>query len=642
MTQKEMQAAAQELQAGIYRGVLHVWYTYIMRNAYMLATSTADTNAEARQLRVLQEQFTIDEQSAGDGYGRAIESLRASRWSRKLCKVWMDDIKTRLDARFNSVLEARGPYAGFALVDAIELRLKQELEAIRSDASFWGEWVDCFPWSSYDPIADTPIDQRSLTPILAAMVRDMITGEDVPEDEAYRTHDGGFIGHNTYSEGLMGCRNTYELCDYSSSRLVSSNRTVLFPTREMVPVFNSSNKIEYKAVHKSVADAHFQLNPANGRYYNFDYREYPYLVIGHGFTNKDGLRDLGAKWEDAYGAYTRGSFKVLNKSNDVLNFFDGFKAMPYEEVVRGSFSARDVGSDENTLFMGVELECEMSKHSDISREEAARRATLAMNKHAITCEDGSLREGFEIISVPATLAYHYTMWEGLLRGDLRKQLVSFNSSRCGIHVHMSKESFTTLGLGKFMTFINNPSNAEFIQTVAQRTANTYCPLNATKITRAKDRSVFRDASGSAHSKYSAVNLSKKHTVEVRIFKGTLHYPSVMKNLEFLHALHTYVHGFASASNLGYEAFVSWLVNPKLGNRKAYPNLFNYLKGRDYIDEKMPTVDILEARDVSDDGAQQVLPSDRISRVTADGQMALRRRVASRSKTLNQHRALMKG
>lgn len=331
----------------------------------------------------------------------------------------------------------------------------------------------------------------------------------------------------------------------------------------------------------------------NDRWYNFDITKYSCYVMNRGWMPKKDAEQYGV-YEEALGMYVANgdNFDVFPHNVNILDHLSGFKHMGYEEITRGHRERT-----RNTLFLGMELEVEMSNNAQMKRKEAARATMVAMKGDCIVAHDGTLTNGFEIISVPATLNYHYEMWKDILRSQLRRQIVSFKRASCGIHIHMSKEAFTDLALGKFMTFMTHPKNTTFIEAVAQRKDNKYNIRKATKITNVKSKTTL---DGEFMGHYYAVNLDKPHTIEVRIFKGTLHYPSVMKNLEFCHALHSWVSSYeCSVNDVGdWSKFTDFVKQ----NRKTYTFLYDFLKNHKgkWIKDDFRDISETSTNDVTDE------------------------------------------
>lgn len=329
----------------------------------------------------------------------------------------------------------------------------------------------------------------------------------------------------------------------------------------------------------------------DGKYYTFNINECVRVYPNRFIFIKDLERsDNFIKVKD--DLYVEKEQALNSRHLKVVDIFPSFLAEPYEQVCRGS-----IDPEENTLFMGMELEVERSKKATKSIRQIHTEIVKLLPEKVSCVGDGSLSDGLEIVSVPATLDTHYNIWRNFLRSDIRKQIVSFIRSSCGIHIHLSKESFSTLSLGKFIHFINKPENQEFIDFIAQRKANSYNNRSDTKITGiSKDKNLVFDTNGNTNRHYDSVNVENEHTVEVRIFKGTLSYASVMKNFEFCHALHRYVTFVASNNQLTHSDFTNWL----LGSQEIklyYPYLSSLL------DEKTKLVNITK-EDLTDNQVER--------------------------------------
>lgn len=337
------------------------------------------------------------------------------------------------------------------------------------------------------------------------------------------------------------------------------------------------------------------LDTETGNYYDYDPSEYPFVRWNGGHMRSDYSKSTYSVIRGMPNTLYDHTIGKQDYNDDVLDYLPGFRTLEGEESVRGHKVQRL-----NTLFMGVELEVDMSHRATLTTSEAVTEVMKAMQGQAICVHDGSLNDsGFEIVSVPATLGFHYGMWEELCTGPLRKQLVSYIRPECGLHIHLSKEAFSDYTLGMFNTFINSSHNNKFISDISGRKPNTYCARKETKVTRGKHRNGFVDVTGERHGKYFATNLQKPHTLEVRMFKGTLAYGSLLKSLEFCHALHKFVSYFAAHHMLKYEDFLTWFSDKKNGNRKTYPYLWTFLCSRSYITDTSKAMLVFSKGQVSE-------------------------------------------
>jgi hypothetical protein len=127
-------------------------------------------------------------------------------------------------------------------------------------------------------------------------------------------------------------------------------------------------------------------------------------------------------------------------------------------------------------FLGWELEA----CSNISAVGTAATATAFKEQlpWLVMCKnDGSISpEGFETVSVPATLDFWQDSNLSSALDSMRVapyNMRSFEHSKCGFHVHVSRSALSVLDLQKMERFVHNPDNNDFITKIAGRKAGTY-------------------------------------------------------------------------------------------------------------------------------------------------------------------------
>lgn len=232
----------------------------------------------------------------------------------------------------------------------------------------------------------------------------------------------------------------------------------------------------------------------------------------------------------------------------------------YHSSKRDQFPQADEWTEQRNRYLGVELEVEAPNGN---RDAIAARINDSINEgtygyKAFFEQDGSLNNGFEIISQPMSLPKHSKLWSWLKDKSLTKGLKSHNTSTCGLHVHISRHSLSALQIGKIVAFVNAPENEDLIQAVARRygqAATGYC--------RIKDKAKI----GSAHrsqDRYEAVNVSNSKTIEFRIFRGSLKYESVMAAIEFANAMVEFTKPYSGygCSDMKSECFIQF-INKKI-------------------------------------------------------------------------------
>jgi len=203
--------------------------------------------------------------------------------------------------------------------------------------------------------------------------------------------------------------------------------------------------------------------------------------------------------------------------------------------------------------LGVELEVE--GHS-VDPATAARAIHDHVNggefgRHVFFERDGSLSNGFELISQPMSVPALREVFQFLREPSLVRGLRSHRTSTCGLHVHVSRAGLSNLTIARAVTFVNDSGNDAFIQALARRYNTGFCNI------RDKDLET-------AHlpgDRYEAINLTGSGTIEFRIFRGSLKYEAVVAAVEFCHALLEYcARPETAASGLNAQAFIRWCAN----------------------------------------------------------------------------------
>lgn len=96
-------------------------------------------------------------------------------------------------------------------------------------------------------------------------------------------------------------------------------------------------------------------------------------------------------------------------------------------------------------FFGVELEIDEAGESDRSAWELLSIANSKGEKKLYCKHDGSLSDGFELVTHSMSLSYHMEQmpWERLLRRAVELGYTSHQAGSCGLHVHVSRAAFSS-------------------------------------------------------------------------------------------------------------------------------------------------------------------------------------------------------
>lgn len=204
------------------------------------------------------------------------------------------------------------------------------------------------------------------------------------------------------------------------------------------------------------------------------------------------------------------------------------------------------------LYLGVELEVECS-HDDVVGK-VAQQIHDRHNDTLLLKEDGSLQNGFELVTGKLSLEKHQAYWPQIAQDSVKAGARSWKHKSTGLHVHLSRNWFSPLTIGKLTVFINSPNTRANIVKLAGRECPSYAALKAKKLT-----------CNYSDCRYEAVNLSNPKTIEIRIFKGTLNTIHILANIEFCHAA------------------AYWCAQVSMSDIESWPSFFDYVKkqGKQY-------------------------------------------------------------
>lgn len=216
------------------------------------------------------------------------------------------------------------------------------------------------------------------------------------------------------------------------------------------------------------------------------------------------------------------------------------------------------------LYLGTELEynCE----SDVKADSIY--ANRSLKGHAILKHDGSISNGFEIVTCPATLSIHLDEFKPFFK-DLKSKSSLAKHHTTGMHIHISKKYLSSLAIGKMTLFLNKLDNKKFIEKIGGRDLNNYCKQD-------NYRTISYHLKNSG-DRYNTLNLRNVHTLELRFFSTPETYEEFAYKMEFAEALAKYCNPCTVALNAyeqtDYKHFIAWALKQK----HSYPNLVTKLK-----------------------------------------------------------------
>jgi hypothetical protein len=210
-------------------------------------------------------------------------------------------------------------------------------------------------------------------------------------------------------------------------------------------------------------------------------------------------------------------------------------------------------------YYGVELEVDTP--NDYYRDVASN-CTLLANEEQIYCKEDASIDGFEIITQPMTFEYQKQFgWRNILKQVHENGGRGYDSGKCGIHVHVTKEAYSPILWWKVLLFTDNCRS--YIQRFAQRNGNyRYCKYESSYNYGGYNSKKDTYPYSAEENRYVAINFSDRHpTVEFRIFRSTTQHERFWASIEFVHALISFCnnHGYSCIKRYDQEKLWSMFV-----------------------------------------------------------------------------------
>lgn len=240
------------------------------------------------------------------------------------------------------------------------------------------------------------------------------------------------------------------------------------------------------------------------------------------------------------------------------------------------------GSD--NLYYGVKLEIDKGGEYD---SHADMLLGVAKSERIYCKHDGSIDDGFEIVSHPMSLEYHSSgmNWQDVFSKAAQMGYRSHNTNTCGLHVHVNRVAFggtyekQEAVIARIVYFVENHWN-ELVKFSRRTEGNLNHWASRYGIsTTAKD--TYKNAKDKRLGRYVAVNLENYATIEFRLFRGTLRYKTFLATLQLVDEI------CRLAIMLDDKAFesMSWSSFVSNISTSSKPELIEYLKSkRLYVNE----------------------------------------------------------
>jgi len=206
-------------------------------------------------------------------------------------------------------------------------------------------------------------------------------------------------------------------------------------------------------------------------------------------------------------------------------------------------------SSNSSLYYGIELE--LSNRTGNFRKNAVESLKL-VDDFAILKSDSSVRNGFEIVTIPTKYSKIAKLWQPFF-DNIPKGLVGY-VGQAGMHVHVTRNGITEHGIRNLSVFLNAKDNLGLIELVSNRKLNRFCKQNPYMTYGSKP-------AYKAEDRYTILNTSRVNTIEFRSFKSTISFDRFLRNLEFVDASIEFC-SMSDTANLTSAAFCNFVSNCK--------------------------------------------------------------------------------
>ena len=192
---------------------------------------------------------------------------------------------------------------------------------------------------------------------------------------------------------------------------------------------------------------------------------------------------------------------------------------------------------EGSRWFGVELEIDDAGEKNSNAAKIVGVANRSEDR--IYCKhDGSLSEGFEIVTHPMTMDYHMSKmpWSAVLNVAKELGYRSHQSGTCGLHVHVNRTAFGKTEqeqdevIARILYFFEK--NWGELLKFSRRTHKQLQQWAARYGLREHPKDILKYAKGD-RERYTCVNLTNYHTIEFRIFRGTLKLNTLLATLQLI-------------------------------------------------------------------------------------------------------------
>ena len=251
-----------------------------------------------------------------------------------------------------------------------------------------------------------------------------------------------------------------------------------------------------------------------------------------------------------------------------------------------SYKPYPIFHGDGNRYFGVELEVD-----DGGKDTDNAETILDIGNHdednIYIKTDGSIDDGFEIVTHPCTLEYHSKElpWNNIMDELIEMGYLSHKTSTCGLHCHINR---TSLGetreiqdevIARILYFVEHHWD-EMLK--FSRRTQSQIEQWASRYGRKNNPTEFIDNVKKSYdfSRYKCINLLNYNTIEFRLYRGTLRYNTFIATLQLTNEICN------AAVELTDEEMtdLTWTAFTDRINKEDNKELFIYLSERNLYNE----------------------------------------------------------
>ena len=254
-------------------------------------------------------------------------------------------------------------------------------------------------------------------------------------------------------------------------------------------------------------------------------------------------------------------------------------------VIRDYFYKPDpIFYGEGSRYYGLELEIDEAGESDRNARKLMEIANCGGEERLYCKHDGSLNDGFELVTHPMSLEYYMTKmpWADILASAKSMGYRSHQTTTCGLHIHVSRAAFGETEseqeacIARVLYFFEK--HWEELLKFSRRTKRQLERWAKRYDLKEQPGDILKHAKGfCGGDRYTCINLTNASTIEFRMFRGTLKLNTLIATLQLVDRICDVAVSLSDEelTAMSWTTFVSGCTRPELiqylKERRLYVN-----------------------------------------------------------------------